>query len=237
MYECAHVGVVYPSAMWHISIIEFLTLNDFVIWTYFVTCVSYFCCWFSGTFGTVEPSQMYDIITCEKDMDPISSWGFLAPFAMHKVFFCNLPTQFQVLLLEIHYRCYTVRLFVCEPCTMLTVYYVPVYGNKIILNYIYIYMKCCSVLEIGEAASHHSLFWGVRGSCVECHLLFSLVSPIVSCSMINRLILGCLWPLVFVLNSMTLWILRSAISYPPDVFAPKPSFRISDSTWYHLCHI
>ena len=30
------------------------------------------------------------------------------------------------------------------------------------------------------------LFWAVRGFCVECHLLFSLVSPIVSCSMINK---------------------------------------------------
>ena len=84
------------------------------------------------------------------------------------------------------------------------------------------------------------LFLVVRGSCVECHMLFSLVSPTVSCSMMNKLILGCFWPLLVVLNNiLTLRILRSAMSYPQNVFAPGPSFRISDSTWYHrtpLCH-
>ena len=65
------------------------------------------------------------------------------------------------------------------------------------------------------------LFWGVRGSCVECHLLFPLVSPIVSCSMINRLIPGCLWPLVFVSNNiLTLGILRSTISHLRGRFFP-----------------
>ena len=53
--------------------------------------------------------------------------------------------------------------------------------------------------------------------------------PIVSCSMINSLILGCLWPLVVVLNTvLTLGFWRSAISH------------LSDSTWCHrtpLCHI
>ena len=74
---------------------------------------------------------------------------------------------------------------------------------------------------------------GVHGSCVECHLLFSLVSPIVSCSMINSVILGCLWPLVFVLNNiLTLGIWRSAISHLPGCFAPEPFFfRISDPLW------
>ena len=79
---------------------------------------------------------------------------------------------------------------------------------------------------------------GVRGSWVECHFLFLL--PIESRSMINSLILGCLWPLVFVLNNiLTLGTWRSAISHQ-DVFAPGPSFRISDSIWCHrtpLCHM
>ena len=48
--------------------------------------------------------------------------------------------------------------------------------------------------SIGEAAPNHSLwdyFWGVGGSCVECH----------SCSMIYCLLLGWSWPLVFVLSN------------------------------------
>ena len=70
------------------------------------------------------------------------------------------------------------------------------------------------------------LFLGVRGSCVECHLLFYLVSPIVSCSMINRLILGCLWPLVFVSNNLfALGILRSAICNFPGCFCPWTFFQ------------
>ena len=44
---------------------------------------------------------------------------------------------------------------------------------------------------------------------------------IVTCSMINSLILACLWPLVFVLNNiLTLGILRSAISHLPGWFLP-----------------
>ena len=84
-----------------------------------------------------------------------------------------------------------------------------------------------------------ALFLGVRGSCVECHFLFSLVSPIVSWSMIIRLILGCLWALVFILNNILIFCdLQSLTSRV--VFVPGPSLRISDSAWYHrtpLCHI
>ena len=53
--------------------------------------------------------------------------------------------------------------------------------------------------------------------------------PIVSCSMINNLILGCLWPLVFF--KQLIWC--SAISHLPGCFCSGPSFRISDSTWCH----
>ena len=49
--------------------------------------------------------------------------------------------------------------------------------------------------------------------------LFSLVSPIMSCSMIMRLILWCLWKFVFILNNtLILGILRSAISHLPGCF-------------------
>ena len=50
--------------------------------------------------------------------------------------------------------------------------------------------------------------------------------PIVSCSMINSLILGCLWPLVFVLNNiLILGIWRSAIFYLPRCFCPWTFFQ------------
>ena len=88
--------------------------------------------------------------------------------------------------------------------------------------YIYIYICTGSVVKYcWSCTPHHSLYdlLGVRGSCVECHLLFSLVSTIVSCSITNRLILWCLWPLVFVLNNIvTLGILRSAICHLPGCF-------------------
>ena len=65
--------------------------------------------------------------------------------------------------------------------------------------------------------------------------------PIVSCSLINSVLLGCLWPLVFVLNNiLILGIWHSAISHLPGCFAPGPPFGISNSAWCHrtpLCHI
>ena len=84
-------------------------------------------------------------------------------------------------------------------------------------------------------------FCEVRGSWVECHFLFFFGLPIVSSSLIKNLLLGCLWPLVFVLNNiLILAILCSAISQLPGCFAPGPSFWISASTWClrtPLCHI
>ena len=50
--------------------------------------------------------------------------------------------------------------------------------------------------------------------------------PIVSCSMMNSLILGCLWPLVFVLsNILILGIWHSTISYLPGCFCPWTFFQ------------
>ena len=69
------------------------------------------------------------------------------------------------------------------------------------------------------------LFLGVCGSCVECHLLFYLVLPIMLCSIII-LILGWLWSLVFFLNNiLTLGILRSAISHLPGCVCPWTLFQ------------
>ena len=50
--------------------------------------------------------------------------------------------------------------------------------------------------------------------------------PVVSCSMINSLKLECLWPLVFVLNSiLKLCIWHSAISHLPGCFSPWTFFQ------------
>ena len=89
--------------------------------------------------------------------------------------------------------------------------------------YIYIHRECRSVLV--KLHPMTVCFLGMRGSWVECHW-FSLVLPIVSCSMIIRLILGSLWPLVFVLNSiLILGILRPAISHLPRCFCPWTFFQ------------
>ena len=72
-----------------------------------------------------------------------------------------------------------------------------------------------------------SMFFGsVRFLCwmplsalsYECHFL--------SCPMINSLIQGCLWPLLFVLNYiLTLGIWRSATSHFPGCFCPWTFFQ------------
>ena len=86
-------------------------------------------------------------------------------------------------------------------------------------------------------------FWGgVHGSWVECLFFVFFGLPIVSCSMINSLILGCLWPLVFVLNNiLTLGIWHSAISHLPGCFCPWTFFQnirfnmvLSDPFMSHL---
>ena len=94
------------------------------------------------------------------------------------------------------------------------------------MMYIYIHREFRSVLVKLHPITVHRTVFSVCGSCVECHLLFSLVSRIVSCSMINRLKLWSLWPLVFVLNNiLTLGILHSAISHFPACFCPWTFFK------------
>ena len=109
-------------------------------------------------------------------------------------------------------------------------------------TYIYIHRECRSVLVKLHPITVYRIVLGVRGSGVECHLLFSLVSPSMSFTMITRLILRCLWPLVFVLNNfLTLGMLRSAISHLPGCFCPWTFFQNigfsmvpSDSFMSHL---
>ena len=80
-------------------------------------------------------------------------------------------------------------------------------------------------------------FWGVRGSWAECHLLFT------NCVLLfdKNLILGCLWPLVFVLNNtLILGIWCSTIPHLPGCFCPWTFFEnIGFNTVLRtpLCHI
>ena len=137
-----------------------------------------------------------------------------------------------------------IYLYICIPYTSsgyrtyIHIYIIYIYTHI----HTYIHRECCSVLvKLHPITVHKTVLGGVRGSWVECHLLFSFVSPIVSCYFIMILILGCLWPFIFVLNNiLTPGILRSAISQLPGCFVFGPSLGISDSTWCHritLCHI
>ena len=61
------------------------------------------------------------------------------------------------------------------------------------MMYIYMHRECRSVLvKLHSTTIYRTVLGGYGGSCVECHLLISLVSLLASCSMINRLLLGCL---------------------------------------------
>ena len=94
-------------------------------------------------------------------------------------------------------------------------------------TYIYIQQECHSVL----VKLHHITFYRIvfLGSArflgwMPHFVFFGL--PIVSCSMINSQILGCLWPLVFVLNNiLILGIWCSAISHLPGCFCPWIYFQ------------
>ena len=84
------------------------------------------------------------------------------------------------------------------------IYVCILYTSSGYTTYVYIHtqgMSSRSVLvKMHPITVYRTAFLGVRGSCVECHLLFSLVSPNVSCSVINRLKLGCLF---CILQSLT----------------------------------
>ena len=93
---------------------------------------------------------------------------------------------------------------------------------------LYIQQECRSVLvKLHPITFYRIVFlWSAR--FLGWMLLFVFFGlPIVSCSMINSLILGCLWPLVFVLNNILIlgtW--HSAISHLPGCFCPWIFFQI-----------
>ena len=94
-------------------------------------------------------------------------------------------------------------------------------------THIYIQQECRSVLvELHPITFCRTVFlesaWFL--GWMPLFLFFGL--PIVSCSMINSLILGCLWPLLLVLNNiLILGIWHSTISQLPGCFCPWTFFQ------------
>ena len=119
----------------------------------------------------------------------------------------------------------------------------PLFPSRIsvYIYYVCIFYMGSSVNQLHPITFYRTVFLGCARFLGWMLLFVFFGLPIVSCSMINSLILGCLWPLVFILNYiLILGIWHSAISHLPGYFVPGTSFRISDSTWYHrtpLCHI
>ena len=82
-----------------------------------------------------------------------------------------------------------------------------------------------STFSFGEAAPHHVL-WGSAQFLGWMPLFVFFGLPIVSCSLIKFLILGCLWLLVFVLNNiLILGIWCSTIPHLPGCFCPWTFFE------------
>ena len=82
-------------------------------------------------------------------------------------------------------------------------------SRRCVLIYIYIY----TMLSLYEF-------------CYRAYIYVFFGLPIVSCSMTNSLILGCLWPSVLVLNNtLILGIWCSAISHLPGCFCPWTFFQ------------
>ena len=96
--------------------------------------------------------------------------------------------------------------------------------------YIYIHRECHSVLvELHPITVYMAGFWERAVPLLNATCCFLWFQPFVSYSMVIRLILGCLWPLVSVLNYiLTLGILRSVIFHLPGCFLSLdlPEYRI-----------
>ena len=90
--------------------------------------------------------------------------------------------------------------------------------------YIYIHRECHSVLvELHPITVYRAGFWERAVPLLNATCCFLWFQPFVSYSMVIRLILGCLWPLVSVLNDiLTLGILRSVIFHLPGCFWYSP---------------
>ena len=94
-------------------------------------------------------------------------------------------------------------------------------------TYIYIQQECHSVLvKLYPITFYRTVFLGSARFLGWMPLFVFFGLPVVSCSLINCLILGCLWLLVFVLNNtLILGIWCSAISHLPGCFCPWNFFQ------------
>ena len=97
--------------------------------------------------------------------------------------------------------------------------------------YIYTHSECHSVLvKLHPITVYRAVFWEHAVPLLNATCCFLWFQPFVSYSMVIRLILGCLWPLVSVLNYiLTLGILRSVIFHLPGCFLSLdllPEYRI-----------
>ena len=93
--------------------------------------------------------------------------------------------------------------------------------------YIYIQQECHSVLgKLHPITFYRTVFLGSARFLGWMPLFVFFGLPIVSCSLIKSLILGCSWLLVFVLNhTLILGIWCSAISHLPGCFCPWTFFQ------------
>ena len=94
-------------------------------------------------------------------------------------------------------------------------------------TYIYIQQECRSVLvELHPITFYRTVFLRSARFLGWMPLFVFFGLPIVSCSMMNSLILRWLWPLAFVLNNiLILGIWHSTISHLPGCFCPWTFFQ------------
>ena len=93
--------------------------------------------------------------------------------------------------------------------------------------YIYIQQECHSVLvKLHPITLYRTVFLGSARFLGWMPLFVFFGLPIVSCSLINSLVLGCLWLMVFVLNNtLILGIWCSTIPHLPGCFCPWTFFQ------------
>ena len=100
----------------------------------------------------------------------------------------------------------------------------------VVIGRIYIYNR--SVIQYWRSCTPSRsiglYFWGVRGSWDECHFFLWFTNCVLFFD--KSLILGCLWPLVFVLNNtLILGIRCSTITHLPGCFCPWTFFQNIES--------
>ena len=116
-------------------------------------------------------------------------------------------------LVPVQKLCVNIYICICIP------YMSSVMGH--IYIYVIQYLRSCT-----PSRSIRLYFWGVRGSWAECHFFCFLW--FTNCVLLfdKSLILGCLWPLVFVLNNtLILGIWCSTILHLPGCFCPWTFFE------------